>query len=129
MNGLPEYLNIALQDMIVTVRIGVHPHEKSAPQRLCVSLEVFLEPDAYLKDAVNGRYLDYAPFHAAITAWQDRSHVELLETYIEELVKMGFQDRRVTAVKASIRKMDVFPNSGGAILKVFRRRTSVAQTN
>ncbi|MEM7651325.1 MAG: dihydroneopterin aldolase [Pseudomonadota bacterium] len=114
-------ISIFVKQMRVNVRIGLHDFEKEAPQPLDVSIELFAHPD-YLKTSDEASIIDYAKLHDAIKGWGARSHVELIETYLKELITLGFSFEKVTAVRASISKAEIFEAAQGAGLSAYIHR-------
>jgi dihydroneopterin aldolase len=57
--------------------------------------------------------INYEKIYQLVTQeWPRRPHVILLESYITELLEYTFRsDERVTYVKASIAKPDIFPDA------------------
>ena len=70
-------------------------------------------------------YVDYDRVRNYILSWRDRPHVDLLETLIDDLTGFVFQDAAVTACRVRILKPDIFAETRGAGVEVFRRRPAV----
>jgi len=114
-------ISIFVKQMRVNVRIGIHDFEKTAPQPLDVSVELFA-PLEYLNGVDAASIIDYAIIHDAVQVWEDREHVELIEAYLQELLTLGFEFENVNAVRASISKPAIFENAEAAGLEVFMTR-------
>ena len=114
-------ISIFVHRMRVHVRLGLYEHERAAPQSLDVSVELFAVPD-YLSGVELDNIIDYAKIYEAVKSWESRDHVELVETYLRELLALAFTFDRVTACRASISKPTIFEEAEGAGLSVFMRR-------
>ena len=113
---------IALDQIRVQVRIGLNPEEHEAPQTLIVSAELYVAPD-YLSQSLSGHdIIDYSVIYEAVKAWEGREHVELIETYMNELIALCFQDPRVEACDIYISKPDIFADAYSAGVQTFMKR-------
>lgn len=121
-----SYVKIFLDSIEVPLRIGIYDHEKTAPQRALVDVELFADPKAYLETVNLDTIIDYAVLYEAINAWAEREQVSLIEDYLKELLHLCFQFEAVTACRASIRKLDVFGKDQGAGVEVFMSRSDWA---
>lgn len=124
---LPEsHIRIFLDKINVNVRIGLHPHEQEGgrSQRVIVSIELFAPIGDYLRGATHKTIIDYDHIYRAVQSWAERPHTLLIETYLEELVAICFQDDRVAACRVSVSKPDVFKDVENAGVEVFMTRDS-----
>jgi len=118
-----DYLCARLRRVEVEVQVGLHPWElhPEKPTRLWVDVELYaFNPPR----RPTGLYdvIDYDRVRNFICAWRQRPHTPLLETLAEELVEFGFEDERVDAVRVSLLKPDIFNETHGAGVELFRRR-------
>lgn len=116
-----SYISVFVKEMRVQLRIGLHDFEKTAPQPVDVSVELFTDV-SYLDGIDADGIIDYAKIHDAVKSWEARDHVELIEPYLNELLKLGFSFSRVQAVRASVSKAEIFEEAEAAGLEVFMRR-------
>lgn len=116
-----SHVSIFVKDMRVPVRIGLLDSEKLAPQALDVSVELLAGID-YLAQGAGGAIVDYAAVYEHVLSWQDRPHVELLESLAQELVDFGFGFTPVQAVRVSVAKPDIFDSAQQAGIGVFMLR-------
>lgn len=122
-NAAEDYTRVVLRDLQVEVKCGIHPWEKhpERPNRLVVNVEMFAP--ALPEEGRNAAsIIDYDQIRAALKSWPARPHVPLLETLVEELVDLCFQNPRVAACRVSILKPDIFNDAAGAGVEVYRRR-------
>lgn len=116
-----SYISIFVKSMRINLRIGLEDFEKEAPQPIDVSVELFTSPD-YLFSADPDSIIDYAQIHECLKSWEAREHVELLETYMQEILELGFGFENVTAMRASISKPEIFEQAEHAGLEAFIHR-------
>ena len=110
-----DYTAAVLENIEVHVRCGLHPFEYERPNRLWVSVWQY----GRLKE---GEFIDYDLVRSAVLAWQDRTHVELLETLLEDVMRAAFSNPLVAACKARILKPDIFPETQAAGVEMARFR-------
>ena len=107
----------------VRVPIGILAHEKT-PQRLWVDIALYADAVTYLQNVSKENLLDYAVLVKAVQAWESRPHVDLIETYIKELLALAFDFPQVVAARVSIAKPDIFANAEQAGVSVMMDRTT-----
>ena len=118
-----DYICARLQRIEVEVRVGLHPWElhPEKPTRLWVDVELYaLNPPR--RPAGLYEVIDYDRVRNYVRAWEHKAHTPLLETLADELVEFGFEDERVDAVRVSLLKPDIFNETHGAGVELFRRR-------
>jgi len=120
---LPEkgYRRVMLRDLVVEVRLGVHPWERhpEKPQRIVINIDMYADDEPY---AAAAEVIDYDRVRDAIRGWPSRPHTLHIETLLEELAQLCFADGRVRACRVSIEKPDIFNEAAGAGVEVFRLR-------
>lgn len=102
----PATQRLLIEDLVLRLRIGVGEAERSAPQRLLVSLAVEVEPAEPRHDDV-AEVVNYGVIADGIRALANRE-VKLLETLAGEIATVAFADARVRAVEITLRKPDLF---------------------
>lgn len=119
-----SHVKILLKDMAVNIRIGLLAHERQGGrrQRVIVNAELFAGPVDYLKDVSPHNIIDYGVLLTAVKSWEQREHVELIETYINEFLGVAFRDPRIEACRVSILKAEICEEADGAGVEVFMRR-------
>ena len=111
---------IALQQVEVMLKIGIHPHEVS-PQRVWIDVALEYE-DARVPTTI-GECVDYDRIYAYLRARADWPHTDLLETMAAEVADWILtQWPRVSAVRATITKPDIFPHAMGASVTLVANR-------
>ena len=120
-----SHLRVILRDLIVETRVGLHPWEQhpEKPTRLVVNIEMFAALDeAGLRAESEASIIDYDHIRDALKTWRTRPHTPLLETLLDEVVALCFENARVEACLVSILKPDIFGEAAGAGVEVYMRR-------
>jgi dihydroneopterin aldolase len=118
-----DYLCSRLKRVEIEVHVGLHPWElhPERPTRLWVDVELYnFNPPR----RPSGLYdvIDYDRVRNQLKSWEARQHTPLLETLAEELVEFALADERVDAVRVRLLKPDIFNETEGAGVELFRRR-------
>ncbi len=113
-----------LRDVPVTVRIGIAPKERRAPQRLLVTVEMISEPPQGGYQSITD-CVDYDRiFRHLRDVWPNRPHTDLLEQLMEGLLAFIFEDPKVLACRARLIKPDIYPGSAQAGIERSAVRTA-----
>jgi len=104
----------------MSVRIGIHEHEKKEPQRLLVNVDLFipLEVSSPANDALS-EVVDYAFIRESLDSLATRGHINLQETYCDEIARLLLAHPDVRAVRVSTEKPDAYDNAEGIGIEVF----------
>ena len=122
-----DYVRMVLRDLLVYVRVGLHPWEHRGPQQLVVNVEAWAAAGDRYTDADVGRIIDYDRIRELIQQeWPQRPHCRLIEPLAEELIAACFALPGVEAARVRIEKPDIFPEAKGAGIEIFRRKNPKA---
>ncbi len=119
MTGADGY-RIFLRDLELIASIGVHAHEKIAPQRIRVSIDLRVAaraPDA--RDTID-TVLSYEDIAIAIRAMVAEGHYHLIETLAERIAQVCLVHKSVSWVKVKIEKPDIFPDAATVGIEIER---------
>ena len=117
-----SYHCLALKDVRIEVRLGVHQEERLAPQPVSVDVELYLHADAFTAVTLDD-CLDYSRIFRHLTqVWPQRPHVDLLEQLAEDLIDVCLQDARVEACRVVIRKLAIYGGRAVPEITVYRQR-------
>ena len=112
-----------LKDFAISMNIGVHDFEKKGEQRVIVNV------DLYVPLALNtpshddlSEVVDYDFMRQTIADIIADGHIELQETFCDEIVKRMLAHPRVQATRVSTEKPDVYPDCQGVGVEVFRTK-------
>lgn len=111
---------VFVRDMVVTTSIGVYDHEKTAPQRVRVNLDLqVLEGEGPQHDDI-AEVLSYEDLVVGVRAICADGHVNLVETLSEKIADMCLTDRRVRKVTVKVEKLDVFDDVAAVGVEIER---------
>lgn len=109
----PRTRKIVLEAYDLSVDIGFHDFEVGNPQRLLVTVEVWVDDDHFaLSDEVE-RAWDYDFLRTEIGALARGRRFNLQETLVREIYDLVAARRGVTALRVSARKPDIYPDCAG----------------
>jgi dihydroneopterin aldolase len=114
---------IFLRDHAVSVQIGAHDFEKGQPQRVIFNVELFVPYAASTPQTDSlSEVVDYDFVREVIARRVATGHVELQETLCDDLASRMLAHPQVLAVRLSSCKPDVYPDSAGVGVEVFRMK-------
>lgn len=105
--------------------LGIHPHEKAAPQQIRLSVELVVEDDAAPVGVGPDdfrRVVDYARLVEVARSTVTAGHVLLVETLAERVAIAALEDPRVDRARVTVEKPEAFPDVGSVGVVVERRR-------
>lgn len=98
---------IIVKEQELMISIGVHDHEKVAPQRILVSVEADVDSLDDEGDDLAGT-LDYDKIHSFIEALGQSSHLLLQETVARRVLEFVLAQPGVSRATVETRKPDIF---------------------
>jgi dihydroneopterin aldolase len=109
----PKTRKIVLDDYAVETDIGFHEFEVGRPQRLLITVEVWVDEASFpASDRVEDAW-DYDVLRSEIGALAAARRYNLQETLACAVYELVAARRGVTALKVSTRKPDVYPDCAG----------------
>ncbi len=104
--------HVFVRDLTLSCSIGVHAHEKHAPQRIRVNLDMAVDEGdiTVIADDIRN-VVCYEQMVNGVRALVAAGHVNLVETLAERIAAMAMTDRRVRTVRVRVEKLDVFPDA------------------
>ena len=109
----PKTRKIVLEDYRLDLDIGFHDFEIGNPQRLLVTIEVWVEEGAFAASDEAGSAWDYDFLRSEIGALVAGRRFNLQETLVREIYDLVAARRGVTALRVSTRKPDIYPDCAG----------------
>ena len=107
---MAEY-TILLDALAIAIRLGIHPHELAARQRVIVSVRMeVVYPAPPAEDRIDA-VLDYDFVRAGVQALVADRHFHLQETLCEAIAALCLADPRVERVTVRTSKPDVYPDA------------------
>lgn len=109
----PRTRKIVLEDYSLAVDIGFHDYEVGNPQRLKVTLEVWLDEGSFpTSDAVSDAW-NYDYLRTEVARLAEGRRFNLQETLVREIYDLVAARKGVTGLRVSTRKTDVYPDCAG----------------
>jgi dihydroneopterin aldolase len=109
----PKTHKIVLEEMVVDADIGFHDFEVGTPQRLSVTVEVWLEADAFPHSDEAAEAWDYDFLRRDVAALVAARRYNLQETLARAIYELVAARRGVAALRVSTRKPDIYPDCAG----------------
>ncbi len=109
----PRTRKIVLQDYDLPVDIGFHDFEIGNPQRLLVTVEVWLDQASFASDDDEAAAWDYDFLRSEIAALAASRRYNLQETLAQAIYDLVAARRGVTALRVATRKPDIYPDCAG----------------
>jgi dihydroneopterin aldolase len=109
----PKTRKVVLEDYCLSADIGFHEFEIGQPQRLLVTVEVWLEASAFAASDDAGTAWDYDFLRTEIGRLAAGRRFNLQETLVREIYELIAARYGVTALRVSARKPDIYPDCAG----------------
>ncbi|WP_138380265.1 dihydroneopterin aldolase [Luteithermobacter gelatinilyticus] len=114
--------HVFVRDLIIDGYIGIYDHEKQAPQKLCINVDLSVRENAHpLNDDINN-VLCYEKIVRNIQTIVGAGHIHLVETLAEQIADMSLQDSRVVKVRVRVEKLEAIPNTTSVGVEIERAR-------
>ncbi|HLL59557.1 MAG TPA: dihydroneopterin aldolase [Allosphingosinicella sp.] len=112
-NLKPRTRKIVLQDYVLDLDIGFHEFEVGNPQRLNVTVEVWINEASFAQDDDAASAWDYDFLRTEIGTLAASRRYNLQETLARAIYDLVAARRGVTALRVSTRKPDIYPDCAG----------------
>ena len=109
----PMTRKIVLEDYRLDLDIGFHEFEIGNPQRLLVTVEVWVDERSFSADDTAGSAWDYDFLRTEIGSLVAGRRFNLQETLVREIYDIVAARRGVTALRVSTRKPDIYADCAG----------------
>lgn len=124
--SLSDCRRLFLRNYEVQINIGVYEFEKKGEQRVLINVDLYIPlavstPQHDQLDEV----VDYDFIRDTIAKRMAKGHIELQETLCDDVVSAMLAHPRVRAACVSTMKPDVYPDSEGVGVEVFRIKEGV----
>ena len=97
-----------VRGLVLPCRIGVHRHERDAPQRVRVSVELDIDDvPAPRLDAID-EVVSYDDVVRGVRQMVGADHINLVESLAEKILGFCLTDSRVARARVTVEKLDVF---------------------
>jgi dihydroneopterin aldolase len=116
----PRIRQVFVRDLVVPCRIGAYRHERSAPQRVRINVNLaVLEGDAPADDQL-ANVVSYEKIIEGVRRVAQAGHINLVETLAERIAELSLSDPRVRSARVRVEKLDVFPDAGSVGVEIER---------
>lgn len=102
---------VRLEALDVQARLGIHPSERAGPQRVLIDVDLHCDYGAHPPEDRIDAVIDYDFLRAEILRLVASRHFELQETLCEAIAALALADARVTSVKVTTMKPDIYPDA------------------
>ncbi|HEY0445017.1 MAG: dihydroneopterin aldolase [Thermoleophilia bacterium] len=109
----PKSRKIVLEDFSLPVDIGFHEFEVGNPQRLSITVEVWVDEASFPYDDDSAAAWNYDFLRTEIAVLASGRRFNLQETLVREIYDLVAARRGVTALRVRSRKPDVYPDCAG----------------
>ncbi|RYD60300.1 MAG: dihydroneopterin aldolase [Sphingomonadales bacterium] len=106
---MPDY-TILLEDLAVTMGLGIHAEERAAPQRVVLNVAMTCRYDTAPEDRIDA-VVDYDFLRGQILALASSRHFELQETLCDQVAALALADPRVVRAQIRSMKLDIYPDA------------------
>jgi dihydroneopterin aldolase len=116
---------VFVRGLALQARLGVYPHEKAAPQRVIIGVELAVEDEAAPASVGPDdlrRVVDYERVVRAARAAVADGHTLLVETLAERIALAALADPRVLRARVSVEKPEAFPDAATVGVVIERMR-------
>jgi len=105
---------IIVNGLVVDASIGVHDFEHEAPQRVRFDIAIDTVDDYADRVRTTGAYVSYADIvEYVMTRAASGEHVELVETWAEDVAAAALRNELAQAVHVTVQKLDIFDSADG----------------
>ncbi|MEM7618855.1 MAG: dihydroneopterin aldolase [Pseudomonadota bacterium] len=115
--------HVFVRSLEVLATVGVHEHEKKAPQRLIISVDLNVVEDSESHQDKLSNVVCYENVVGHIKMICTAQHVNLIETLAEQIAENCLQDRRILAVRVCIEKPDIISECASVGVEIERLQT------
>jgi len=112
--------HVFVRDLLLECVIGIYDHEKAAPQRVRLNLDLAVQESDTALDDNYDNVVCYAQIVEKARDLVAKEHVNLVETLAERLAGICLEDPRVRTCRVRVEKLDVFPDAQSVGVEIER---------
>lgn len=109
----PRTRKIVLEDYCLEADIGFHDFEIGTPQRLTITVEVWVDEASFASEDDEAAAWNYDFLRTEIGRLAASRRFNLQETLVRAIFDLVAARRGVTALRVSSRKPDIYPDCAG----------------
>lgn len=113
-------LTLHIRDLVLECRVGLHDHEKQAPQKLRINASILCTWKR--SEETSASVVCYGHIVETLRHFQERRHVDILENLARQMIDAIGVHPRMRQVKLRVDKCDIFDDAesvGVEIVKNF----------
>jgi dihydroneopterin aldolase len=111
---------LLVRDLVLTGRVGVHPHEHHAAQRVRVNLDLGVADGSGPVPDELAHVVDYEALIERIRQLVGSRHVNLVETLAEHIAELCLEDSRVRLARVRVEKLDAIADAAAVGVEIER---------
>jgi len=123
-NALGAVRHVFVRDLELKALVGIHDHEKIAPQRIIINVDLMVDESEPVRDDVFSTVVDYERIAKKIKQTIEEGHVNLLESLAERFAARCLEDIRVLSCRIRIEKPDIMPEAASVGIEIERVRAT-----
>lgn len=108
---------IFVSDFVVDCNVGVYAEEQGVTQKVAFTVEARLAPNVHSAEDKMAEVPSYADIIDYIVGLARGGHINLVETFAERIASNCLKDKRVTAVRIKLQKLERGPLRGVEIIR------------
>ena len=108
---------IFVHDFIVDCNVGVYAEEQGVTQKVRFTVEARLSKDVFSVEDEMAEVPSYADIIDVIVALARGGHIKLVETFAERIAAQVLSDKRISAVRIVLEKLERGPRRGVDIIR------------
>ncbi len=108
---------IFVRDFVVDCNVGVYAEEQGVTQKVRFTVEARLAKDVFSVEDEMAEVPSYADIIDIIVALARGGHIKLVETFAERIATQVLADKRITAVRIVLEKLERGPQRGVEIIR------------
>ena len=110
---------ILIEDLILSISIGIHNFEKLKRQRVKFNIEITTDPN--LKTDIKS-IVNYENVIITIKKITEKKHFELLEELSESIFDEVFKNKKIKKIKLKIDKLDIIKETKSVGIEVVKTK-------
>ena len=114
--------HVFVRDLDLMALIGIYDHEKTAPQRIIVNIDLSVKEGQGPKDDDISHVVSYEIVVKKVEAIIAEGHINLVETLCERIATSCLTDKRVMAARVRVEKPDIIKNARSVGVEIERTR-------
>ena len=113
--------HVFVRDLVLLCSIGIYDHEREAPQRVRLNLDLAVH-EGNVGDVADDiqNVVCYEEITNAVREVCNREHINLVETLAEEIAAVCLTHVQVRSVRVRVEKLDVFEDASSVGVEIER---------